>query len=147
MQARANCRPRRRLSAVIGMLVLALVGFGHARAAPPPADSEEARQLAPFGSWFTAQTTSMGACCSLADGRTVEVRIRAGRYEVRFLHPETIAAATRPDPGVFYPVAEAAVLRGRNPTGHPIAWWSAQELFINGASIGRIRCFIGVDLY
>jgi hypothetical protein len=137
---------RRRIAAAVIASSLIAAGAG-ASAAPPPTDSEEMRELGPYQSWFTAQTTRMGACCSLADGRMVEARIRGGHFEVRFLHPETISAPFRPDRGTFYPVAEVAVLRGRNPTGHAIAWWSPVELFVDGASIGRIRCFIAADLY
>ncbi len=126
---------------------LLLLPTAGALAAPPPPESEEARRFGALGKWFEAQESEMGACCSLGDGRMVEARIREGRYEVRFLHPETVSTTLKPQQGVFYPVAEEALLRGPNPTGTPIAWWSPTLNYLNGKAIGHIRCFIGAELY
>jgi len=117
------------------------------RAAPPPPGSEEAQQLKGFAQWFGAQKGAWGFCCSVADGRIVDVRIHGGHYEVRFLHPETIEAAIRPVAGTYYRVRDDVVLHVPNPTGRPVAWWSEREMFDNGKSIGHIICFVNANLY
>lgn len=118
-----------------------------ARAHPPPADSYEAQELGKFGGWFQAQAGPLGSCCELGDGRVVDVRIHGNHCEVKFLHPETITYAVKPDPGIYYPVSDRVILRVHNPTGHAIAWWSPHELFKNGNSLGHIRCFVSTELY
>jgi hypothetical protein len=126
--------------------VLAVAPFA-AMAAPPPQGSDDARTLGPHKRWVEAQESDLGPCCSLADGRMVDARIRGGRYEVRFLHPESIAVTGGPEAGVYYVVPDNALLRGANPTGHAIAWWSMFPLSRNGLLQGHIRCFIPSDLY
>jgi hypothetical protein len=134
---------RKLLLALFNLLIILPVAPAH----PLPADSSEAQELGHFRRWFQAQTGPLGACCELGDGRIVDVRIYADHYEVKFLHPETIAYRVKPKPGVYYPVSEQAILRVHNPTGRAIAWWSPFELFKNGNSLGHIRCFVSTQLY
>ncbi|HTR15960.1 MAG TPA: hypothetical protein VMI52_02870 [Acetobacteraceae bacterium] len=119
-----------------------------ALAAPPSAGSDEARDLGPYQAWFSQQHSAYGmSCCSVADGREVDVREEHGRFLVRFLHLETISGV-RPDPAVWYPVPEEAILRGPNPTGRAIAWWSPYPFTKgDGPHGGHIRCFINAEMY
>jgi hypothetical protein len=111
-------------------------------AAAPPPDSDDATELRPYASWIEAQTNAVvGSCCSTADGRIVDWRIVEEHYEVRFRQPDSIEGQPRPEPGHWYPVPAAAVLRGSNPTGYAVAWWFARGID------GPVRCFAPVDLY
>ena len=119
-----------------------------AAAGPPPPDSAEAHDLDRYRSWFAQQHNAYGMmCCSVADGREVDVRELHGHYAVRFLHPGSIAGV-RPNADTWYPVPDEAILHGPNPTGHAIAWWSPYP-FMRGSNPdeGHVRCFINTDLY
>lgn len=136
---------------MIYRLALALLLFaGPATAAPPPVGSPDYDDLSPFAPWVAGQHVPgmSDICCSIADGRVVDVRINGltGRYEIRFKHPETIRDAfPLPKPGVWYEVPPIAVLRVPNPTGKAIAWWSPGSVVSKYNS--PIRCFAPVDLY
>ena len=67
--------------------------------------------------WFESlrQPDTGTPCCSLADCRPTEYRIRDGYYEVEIL-------------GLWLPVPSARVLtRGDNPTGHAVVCWLPTE--------------------
>lgn len=94
---------------------------------PPPPDSEDAKVLSGYRAWVESQNTQDGyLCCSIADGRLVDARIKDGHWQVRF-HPGNDIGA----PTDWVVVDENAVLRKPNPTGYPIAWWF----------LGQVRCF------
>ena len=119
-----------------------------AEASPPPSGSEEAQLMTPHFRWLRDQKGKLGMCCDMGDGRFVEVRTRGEHYEVRFLHPETILIDNPPADGAYYEVNERAVLHpNTNPIGRAIAWWSGHEIYINGLSVGHIRCFVPEELY
>ena len=123
------------------LLVLLLPATG--RAAPPPPASPDAAALGPYKAWIEAQPTPHGgSCCSEADGREVDYRVRDGHYEVRFVHPEDIADRP-PVSGRWYPVPDEAVLRSANPAGVGIAWWYPGLDFMQHGS--PIRCFAPAD--
>lgn len=129
------------------LIALCLAAFA-ALAAPPPAGSEEAKAFKPYAQWFNEQSGPWGLCCSIADGREVDVKTKGEHFWVRFLHPETVVGEVKPVAGQWYEVPPEAVLHGTNPTGRAIAWWLGNyQLAINGKPAGYIRCFINADLY
>ena len=82
----------------------------------------------PYKGWYEAQIVPGGPkqgqmCCSVADGQDAQEDIREGQYWAQWLSfPWT-------------PVPWHAVLRGPNPRGRPIVWWS------NTNGLLEIRCF------
>ncbi len=97
-------------------LFVALAGLGGvvtiaAASASPPRGSEKADPA--LKDWFDdlKQPRTGAPCCSIADCRLAEYRIRDGHYEVEIL-------------GLWLPVPHERVLdRGDNPTGHAVVCW------------------------
>jgi hypothetical protein len=123
------------------MLGVALVAHA-ARAAPPPAGSEDAVLMAPYSAEIRRMQANGAICCSESDGRPVEVKIveidGEPHYEVRFLHPETLVDGI----GLLYgkapgdgwnKVPDTAVIRQSGTIPFPMAWWNA--------GLGEVRCF------
>ena len=121
--------------AMVLLLTLAVLVSRAAHGAPPPPGSEDEELLGPFAQWVHDQRDATGMwCCDIADGRVVQVRVRDGRYQVQFIHHETLP---EPRPAGWLDVPETAVIKGPNgqpvvnPTGIPVAWWYG----------GVVRCF------
>jgi len=129
----------------------ALLVFAAAHGAPAPSGSEEEQRMREYGGWFLSQSSDLGACCSLADGRMVNWRINGDHYEVTFLHPETVITEEKPQAGVYYTVEKEAVLHTMNPTGSGIAWWSGyiiRRSSADGSTVEtHIRCFAPDQTY
>lgn len=101
----------------LGVVALVLVLGG---AAPPPG-SPQADELAPFAGWITNlknPTTGQG-CCSMADCRAVQYRIRGDSYEA-FIGRDVFDRA----PDAWVKVPDSVILHRPNPTGLAIACWS-----------------------
>lgn len=87
----------------------------------------------PYADWVSTQHDLEGRwCCSLADGRIADARIRNGHWQARILHPETVGADAGPVPLGWVDVPPERVLHVPNPTGYPILW-------IYG---GKAQCFV-----
>jgi len=94
-----------RCGAVLAMMAMAAVS---ARAAPPP-DADPA--LSPWFNGLRAPWTN-ALCCSAADCRPVESRLRQGHYEV-FVG------------GGWRMVPDTTILnRSDNPTGRAVVCWT-----------------------
>ena len=86
--------------------------------------------MAPYVEWIAAQHDAIGRiCCDWSDARPVQVRQRAGRWEVLFLHPDELPL---PHPVGWQVVPDRSVLQGVvSPVGLSVAWWWD----------GEVRCF------
>ena len=117
--------------------LLFLCSCAHAKA--PPITSEDWEVLHEYRHWIESAGSENGRCCDIADGRMVQVRVKDGRYQVQFLHPETLDV---PRPSGWYDVPDKAIIRDSdghpapNPVGVPIAWWFQ----------GYVRCFAMASL-
>lgn len=129
---------------VTSALVLALA-IGDARAASPPAGSDDAAIMGPYADWVTRQTDDMGRnCCDISDGRPVEARIDGDHWAVHIVPQQwSEANTTRPGPSVnngmldhWLTVPNDKIKHGANPTGHPILWLYQ----------GRVQCFAPPDV-
>lgn len=92
------------------MLAIALLLVAPAQAAPPQ-DADPA-----LAAWFQSlrQPGTGHSCCSIADCRTVEHRIRGNHYEA-FIEREWIVIP-----------ADRILQRTDNPTGHAVACWNTR---------------------
>ena len=98
-----------------------------AGAAPPAVGSEDWEILHPHAEWIQTLAHNGLLCCSIADGRPVEARLRAGKWQVRWRKDQLEGAPTE-----WTDVPEAVVMQTSNPIGVPIAFWWGKQ----------IRCFI-----
>lgn len=130
-------------------------GLAVANAPPPGSPTDQA--VGPFSRWMKEQELALNGgnrrlgCCSDADGGVVAVQIvtdaQGGHYEVMFRDIEDFVARGErnpPERGKWYPVPMQAVIRGKNPTGFPWAWWAPQYVATQYNS--PIRCFIPDNL-
>lgn len=121
---------------LMAAIAASLIVPPRAFAAAPPVGSEDYEMLSPFAEWISEQRDSgWRPCCDVADGRIVDVRVRDGRFEVLFLHPETLPEGRDRDgliwrrPVGWQSVPDAAIIKDadgkpvHNPTGIPVAWW------------------------
>jgi hypothetical protein len=136
------------------LLIGALLWPALAWAAPPPADSEDSRIMAPYVRWITTQHDSAGHwCCDIGDGRPVEAEIRlVGRdgtpfdnigqssgesimptAAMWFVHVTPEHFPGQPDHWLAVP--DDKIIRNANPTGLPILWLLQ----------GRVQCFAPPD--
>ena len=114
-------------AALILLMLGALAKCSGVHAAPPAgADPNSA-----LGQWFKSLTVPgnpEAGCCSLADCRTTDYRIRGDHYEV-WIGRDTYGV-TAPDAWVAVPAE--AVLTRENPTGEGVACWYQKA----------VRCFV-----
>lgn len=93
--------------AMLLVVPLSLLAVPSALARPPEGADPALKH------WFEdlRQPGTGTPCCSVADCRSVEYRIRDGQYEVEIL-------------GLWLPVPPERILeRGDNPTGHAVVCW------------------------
>lgn len=108
------------------LLLAALLSVGTVQAAPPPKGTEDYEIMADYADWIAQLHVDGVSCCSTADGRPVQARLHGEHWQVRFRAGQLPGAPTE-----WTDVRDAAVYRGANPVGVPIAWWFG----------GEIRCF------
>lgn len=96
-------------------------------AAPPPVGSEDWEILHPHAEWIRGLQIEGVLCCSIADGRPVEARSRAGIWQVRWRVGQLDGAPTE-----WTDVPAEVVMKMHNPIGMPVAFWWGQQ----------IKCFI-----
>ncbi len=100
-------------------------------AAPPDPGSDDWNVMLPYQEWIQGQHDNLGrSCCSIADGRPVDVRIRDGHWEVHITKQHFPDEDDR-----WVGVPDEKVIRSANPTGVPIVWFSW----------GRVLCFAPPD--
>ncbi len=100
------------LAAMTALFVVGVIAVAHSR---PPENADPA--LAP---WFEGLRTPEGAgCCSIADCRAVEYRIKGDHYEA--LIGKQYGDDVEPH---WEPVPDERILqRQDNPTGRAVACW------------------------
>jgi len=87
-------------------------------AAPPLPGTEDYEILMPFAQWVESQHDSQDQwCCSISDGRIVEVRQVDGHWQVH-VTPEKFPGSW----DAWETVPDEKVLKGENPIGLPVAW-------------------------
>lgn len=147
-------------------IAVGLLAPARALANAPPVGSEDYEILAPFAEWIRTQDDAQGHwCCDISDGRIVQARtVRTGqddaegkpalRWQVLFLHPETLPAYGRPEG--WQDVEDSALVRDKqgrpvvNPTGIDVAWWLSlkemdhhdrEAMDVPRGKRGYVRCF------
>jgi hypothetical protein len=87
---------------VIRVIVLSALLTGPAGAAPPPAGSQQAQDMAPYSAWIHGLRSPLSGtpCCDASDCRVVEYRIKDGHYEA-FIGRDTWVDA--PDKWIVVP--------------------------------------------
>lgn len=101
-----------------------------AHAAPPPAGSEDFRELSPYRDWIAGRENSLGGrCCDEGDGRPVEARPLGDLWQV---HVTPQHWPKEPDHWLTVPANR--VLHEYNPLGISMLWLNPYT--------HRAQCFI-----
>ncbi len=101
-----------------------------AEAAPPPLGSEDYEQLLPYAAWISKQAANNGGlCCSIADCRVVNWRMKGDAYEAFIAKTDDRGFSKFPEgPDAWVAVPTDVIKREVNPTGRAIACWSAHRI-------------------
>lgn len=110
------------MSAMIRVVVLAVLAALPVLAAPPAPGSEQSEMMAPHGDWIRRQRSATGVnCCDWSDGRVAQphqVRRRPdGLWEVFYAR-----GVWDDGTDVWLTVPPDAVLPQMSPIGMPVAW-------------------------
>ena len=112
---------------MIRTIIAVCLAFPAIAAPPPNANPDSA-----MSGWYQSlRSPETGAqCCSSADCRNVEYRIRGDHYEA-FMDKPTFGGDA---PDAWIRVPDGVVIRRDNPTGGAVAcWWgSAIKCFVPG---------------
>jgi len=109
---------RRGFVTIMALLAGQALAVAAATAAPPPEDSDDFRELAPYHDWFVTRQNSLGGrCCDEGDGRPVEAIVEGDHWRA---HITPNHWPLEVDHWVTVPANR--VLREANPTGVSILW-------------------------